>query len=170
MTFGDYASFLEISFAVNLIFAAWGSVWEWLSTTLNELRRRAESKSLTEGKHVGRVVGISYDQVGTTKRYKLIKSVRAAFRQIAWLVAIAVAGTIMGSLFFVPADTQLSTGQMWLIGLTPFAELVLMLIMVIVDFILYGLLIMIPNWWFNRGALKALKRTSSIEPPTDDQP
>lgn len=170
MTFGHYASFLEISFAVNLLFAAWGSVWKWLSTTLDALRSKAESKSLTEGNNVGRVVGVAYDQDGTKKRYRFIKSVRAAFRQVAWLVAFAVAATIMGSLFFVPSDTPVSTGQKWLIGLTPFAELALMLIMVIVDFMLYGLLIMVPNWWFNRSALKALKKTSSIELPPDDQP
>ena len=159
MAFGDYAPFLELSCAVNLLLAAWGATWQRLGDWVDKLRAKSRDRASTEGARVGRAAGMDYDNSALDKWHERIGRVRRWIRGFARWFAAGMTIAIMTALFFFDPDAEVSALGLWLIALSPLAQPMLMATMVIVDALCFRLFVAIPAWSFTRKALRAIRST-----------
>ena len=122
MVFGDYAPFLELSCAVNLLLAAWGATWQRLGDWVDKLRTKSRDRASTEGVRVGRAAGIDYDDTALDRWHERIGCIRRSSRGFARWFAAGMTIVIMAALFLVDPDTEVDTLGLWLIALSPLAS------------------------------------------------
>ena len=122
--FGDYESFLEIAFAVNILYGAW-----------EDIRARLAARSLDGTAFLANfaqviddnTAGAYGDLVGKAKR------VRNRFTRWGRIISFTIAALIAAGLFWFPSALSVPAWGKSLIALSILAFPIVMLFMVVVD-------------------------------------
>ena len=159
MKFGEYAPYLEISVAVNLLFGVWSVVWNRLSEFVKRIadgwlmRLKKKVDNIKKAAKVTSFAGFVIERSPDVLRW-----VRKAMPPTAKAVAALVVATIMLALFFIEPKTVMRQWGLGLILASPLAQPFLMAVMVILCCLLYALFVRVPYLIFRRNAMTAIEK------------
>ena len=113
LKFGDYSSFLEIAFAVNLLFGFWHALskglTDWQTATANDWEIRFKANDVDAGRGILQRI---------QRRHEICRHWCSKAQKIGRSVSIVIAILIARALYFYPEGATLDHYSVVLIGLS----------------------------------------------------
>ena len=150
-TFGPYTPYLETVFAINILFSAWGGLYE----KLGRFHRKSEE---SDNRLMARVEMSQELIQGINRHRKYAGHVRTGITNVGRISGVAIGAAIVFSLLTVPPNTTVQS-WVWLLWLAGGWVPGLMVVLVFVDW-RYG------RWITKRVEKLARETADTTKPPT----
>lgn len=167
MLFGDYAPFLEISVAINLLLAVWAALWQRVGKAVIQLRNKWFRAMKSVADNVGTAAKLQPPPAPLMERGDALDAMSRRMPFAAKVAAAGVVTLIALALFLVNPESRVTPTATYLIAASALAQPSLMLLLVTVTFIRYTYTTWVPYRLFRRRAIKTIEEFSS---PALDSP
>ena len=166
MTFADYAPYLEISVAINLLFGIWHVLWHHFIDRVDTVAQNRFDQSKEQAANLAMNSNLVLPQLLTEADWNFMRSLCDRIHYLAISFAIVVVTLIMLALFFVKPDLIPSRCALVLIFFTPLSQPILMVILVLIVYTVFVIQVRLKQNRLRRNAIREIEQSPI---PKDDQ-
>lgn len=158
MLFGDYAPFLEISVAINLLLAVWAALWQHVGKAVVRLRNKWFRAMKAVADNVGNAANLEPPPAPLMERGDALDAMSRRMPIAAKVAAGIVVALVALALFLVNPESCVTPAATYLIAASALAQPTLMLLLITVTFIRYAFATWVPYRLFRRRAIKTIEK------------